>query len=106
VKIVPLLTQIGLLEKVQARALQSEIDAYHRPMPQLLLVTIELSGGHVSAPLLRGTGVRLPGASGLLGMAPGVLLDWRHCRVDLVVILHHEIDIGREFHGLRGRFQF
>ena len=35
-----------------------------------------------------------------------VLLDWRHCGVDLVVILHHEIDIGREFHGLRGRFQF
>jgi hypothetical protein len=34
------------------------------------------------------------------------LLDWRHCGVDLVVILHHEIDIGREFHGLRGRFQF
>ena len=47
-----------------------------------------------------------PGASGLLWMAPGVLLDWRHCGVDLVVILHHEIDIGREFHGLRGRFQF
>ena len=30
-----------------------------------------------------------------------VLLDWRHWSVDLVVILHHEIDIGREFHGLR-----
>ena len=39
-------------------------------------------------------------------MAPGVLLDWRHCGVDLVVILHDEIDIGREFHGLRERFQF
>ena len=43
---------------------------------------------------------------GILGETPGVLLDWRHCGVDLVVILHHEIDIGREFHGLRGRFQF
>jgi hypothetical protein len=46
------------------------------------------------------------GASGLLWMAPGVLLDWRHCSVDLVVILHHEIDIGRKFHGLGERFQF
>ena len=45
-------------------------------------------------------------ASGLLWMAPGVLLDWRHCGVDLVVILHHEIDIGRKFHGLGERFQF
>jgi hypothetical protein len=40
-------------------------------------------------------------------LAPGllrVLLDWRQCGVELVVILHHEIDIGREFHGLGGRF--
>ena len=64
------------------------------------------ANGHVSAPLLRGTGgtttrVRAAFSGWLQGS-----LDWRHCGVDLVVILHHEIDIGREFHGLRGRFQF
>ena len=87
------------------RALQSEIDALNRPMPQLLLVTIELNGA--TSP--RFSEVReydYAGASGLRWMAPWVLLDWRHCGVDLVVILHHEIDIGREFHGLRERFQF
>src|SRR5262245_33519810 len=39
------------------------------------------------------------------GWLQGVLLDWRHCSVDLVVILLHEIDIGRKFHGLGERFQ-
>ena len=39
-------------------------------------------------------------------MAPGILLDWRHCGVDLVVILHHEIDIGREFTGSGDDFSF
>lgn len=34
------------------------------------------------------------------------LLDWRHGGDKLVVVLHHEIDIGREFHGLGGGFQF
>jgi hypothetical protein len=47
--VMSLMTQIGLLEKVQARALQSEIDAHHRPTPQLLLVTIELSGARLRA---------------------------------------------------------
>ena len=36
----------------------------------------------------------------------GVLLDWRHGGVNLVIILHHEVDIGRKFHGLGERFQF
>ena len=35
---------------------------------------------------------------------PG-LLDWRQGGNKLVVILHHEIDIGREFHRLREGFQ-
>jgi hypothetical protein len=55
--------------------------------------------------MLGGTGVSLRGCE-RPSLAPGVLLDWRHCGVDLVVTLHHEIDIGREFHGLRKRFQF
>ena len=72
-------------------------------MPQLLLVTIELSG--VTSPrLYRSTATRVRAA--FSWWFQGVLLDWRHCSVDLVVILHHEIDIGREFHGLRERFQF
>ena len=75
-------------------------------MPQLLLVTIELSGATSPRLFSEVQEYAYAGASGLLWMAPGVLLDWRHCGVDLVVILHHEIDIGREFHGLRGRFQF
>jgi hypothetical protein len=75
-------------------------------MPQLLLVTIEVSGATSPRLFSEVQEYDYAGASGLLWMAPGVLLDWRHCGVDLVVILHHEIDIGREFHGLRGRFQF
>jgi hypothetical protein len=45
-------------------------------------------------------------ARGLLWMPLMVLLDWRHCGVELVVILHHEIDIRGKFHGLGWRFQF
>ena len=33
------------------------------------------------------------------------LLDWRHGGDKLVVILYHEIDIGREFHGFGEGFQ-
>ena len=72
-------------------------------MPQLLLVTIELT---VGSRLRASTGVRLRGCERPSLGGSRVLLDWRHCSVDLVVILHHEIDIGREFHGLRERFQF
>ena len=50
-------------------------------------------------------GVRLRGCA-RPSLALGVLLDWRHCSVDLVVILHHQSDIGRKFHGLWERFQF
>jgi hypothetical protein len=70
------------------------------------LITIEFGGATSPRLFSEVQEYAYAGASGLLWMAPGVLLDWRHCGVDLVVILHHEIDIGREFHGLRGRFQF
>ena len=73
--------------------------------PEIHKLGINFRNRRSPTPLLR-EGTPHAGASGLLWMAPGVLLDWRHCGVDLVVILHHEIDIGREFHGLGERFQF
>ena len=44
----------------------------------------------------------LPSAA--LGLAG--LLDWRQGGDQLVVIFHHEINIGRKCHGVRRRFQF
>ena len=71
-------------------------------MSQLLLITIESQWGHVSAPATKVQEDAYARYKRPVYWDGGeMLLEWRHCGVDLVVILHNKIDIGGKFHQAR-----